>query len=29
LDSTANHDIPGRDIPIGDPSVSVIKELLA
>jgi hypothetical protein len=29
LDSTENHDISERAIPIGDPSTSVIKELLA
>ena len=29
LDSTADHDLPGRSIPIGDPSVESIKELLA
>ena len=29
LDSTADHDLPGRSIPIGDPSVEPIKELLA
>jgi len=29
IDSTANHDIPGRQIPIGDPAVESIKELLA
>ncbi len=29
IDSTANHDIAGRDIPIGDPAVGSIKELLA
>jgi hypothetical protein len=29
LDSTAQHDVPGRTIPIGDPSGEPIKELLA
>ena len=29
LDSTADHDLPGRSIPIGDPSAAAIKELLA
>ncbi len=29
LDSTAVHDLPGRSIPIGDPSAEPIKELLA
>ncbi len=29
LDSTADHDLPGRSIPIGDPSAQPIKELLA
>ena len=29
IDSTANHDIDGREIPIGDPAVEPIKELLA
>ena len=29
IDSTANHDIPGREIPIGDPAVEAIKELLS
>ena len=29
IDSTANHDIAGREIPIGDPAVESIKELLA
>ncbi len=29
LDTTDNHDIPGRAVPIGDPSAAVIKELLA
>ena len=28
IDSTANHDIEGREIPIGDPAVESIKELL-
>ncbi len=29
VDSTADHDIPGRSIPIGDPSTEAIGELLA
>ncbi len=29
LDSTADHDLPGRSIPIGDPAAEPIKELLA
>jgi len=29
LDSTADHDLPGRSIPIGDPAAQPIKELLA
>ncbi len=29
LDSTAEHDLPGRSIPIGDPATEPIKELLA
>ena len=29
LDSTANHDLDGRSIPIGDPTAEPIKELLA
>ena len=29
VDSTADHDLQGRSIPIGDPSAEPIKELLA
>ena len=29
LDTSTNHDIPGRPVPIGDPSASPIEELLA
>ena len=29
LDATSSHDVPGKTIPIGDPSVEPIKELLA
>jgi hypothetical protein len=29
VDTTQNHDIPGRPVPIGDPSVAPIEELLA
>ncbi len=29
LDTTQNHDIPGRNIPIGDPTAAPIEELLA
>lgn len=29
IDSYADHDLPGRSIPIGDPAASAIKELLA
>lgn len=28
IDSTSNHDLPGRTIPIGDPAANPIKELL-
>ncbi len=29
LDSNADHDLPGRSVPIGDPTAAAIKELLA
>ena len=29
INSTSDHDIPGRSVPIGDPAASAIEELLA